>query len=182
MKQLILLLMLVAPCATATNALAAPAGSPTQWRTFSTERNREETAEVKAIQFLLRARGLYSSQPDGVYGSQTANAVKAFQRKRGLAVDGIVGPQTWPHLVVPLKRGARGDYVRAAQILLRAMTGHSAQIVYPDLKVDGIFGAATEAATLDAQKYGNWFEKTGPENGRFGVEMWLSLTHKQSPQ
>lgn len=31
---------------------------------------------------------------DGQYGSDTVNAVKAFQRKYGLAADGIVGPQT----------------------------------------------------------------------------------------
>lgn len=31
---------------------------------------------------------------DGQYGSDTVNAVKSFQRKYGLAADGIVGPQT----------------------------------------------------------------------------------------
>lgn len=149
------------------------------WRTFSTTQNHASQADVKAIQFLLRGRGLYSSQPDGIYGPQTASAVKAFQRKRGLIVDGIVGPQTWPHLIVTLKRGARGDFVRAAQTLLRHMTGHSLQIAYPDLKVDGIFGAETEAATLDAQKYQNWFEKRGPENGIFGSTLWRALSQKQ---
>jgi peptidoglycan hydrolase-like protein with peptidoglycan-binding domain len=32
---------------------------------------------------------------DGVYGTQTRIAVIAFQRRRGLLVDGITGPQTW---------------------------------------------------------------------------------------
>jgi N-acetylmuramoyl-L-alanine amidase len=32
---------------------------------------------------------------DGIYGPVTKRAVQAFQKARGLAVDGIVGPQTW---------------------------------------------------------------------------------------
>jgi murein L,D-transpeptidase YcbB/YkuD len=32
---------------------------------------------------------------DGQFGTLTTNAVKDFQRKKGLSVDGIVGPQTW---------------------------------------------------------------------------------------
>ena len=146
------------------------------WRTFSTQRNHDATAQVKAIQFLLRGRGFYALQPDGVYGSQTAKAVKAFQRARGLTADGVVGPQTWPHLMVELRRGARGDFVRAAQILIREISGHSAQAVYPNFPVDGVFGPQTEAATRDAQHLNNWFETRGPENGVFGREVWQALT------
>ncbi len=32
---------------------------------------------------------------DGQFGTLTANAVKDFQKKKGLAVDGVVGPMTW---------------------------------------------------------------------------------------
>jgi peptidoglycan hydrolase-like protein with peptidoglycan-binding domain len=32
---------------------------------------------------------------DGRYGTQTEAAVKMLQQQRGLAVDGVVGPQTW---------------------------------------------------------------------------------------
>lgn len=35
---------------------------------------------------------------DGYFGSATRNAVTKFQRCTGLAVDGIVGPQTWAKL------------------------------------------------------------------------------------
>ena len=35
---------------------------------------------------------------DGIYGSKTLEAVKFFQKSRGLTVDGIVGSQTWSSL------------------------------------------------------------------------------------
>jgi len=36
---------------------------------------------------------------DGVYGPDTARAVRAYQRMRGIAADGIVGPITWRHVL-----------------------------------------------------------------------------------
>ena len=36
---------------------------------------------------------------DGIFGQGTQSAVRAFQRKYGLDVDGIVGPQTWGQLL-----------------------------------------------------------------------------------
>ena len=36
---------------------------------------------------------------DGVFGAQTLNAVKSYQRVVGLSVDGIVGCNTWRSLL-----------------------------------------------------------------------------------
>lgn len=52
------------------------------------------TAENRTIQTKLKRWGYYNGNIDGIYGSQTREAVKYFQRKNGLAVDGIVGPNT----------------------------------------------------------------------------------------
>ena len=49
---------------------------------------------VKQIQTRLKNWGYYSGSVDGVYGSATESAVKSFQRKNGLTVDGKAGPQT----------------------------------------------------------------------------------------
>ena len=51
-------------------------------------------AAVKQIQTKLKNWGYYSGGVDGVYGSATEAAVRAFQRKNGLTADGKAGPQT----------------------------------------------------------------------------------------
>lgn len=50
--------------------------------------------EVVQIQTKLKRWGYYSGNVDGIYGNQTVEAVKYFQRKNGLAVDGIAGTKT----------------------------------------------------------------------------------------
>ena len=50
--------------------------------------------EVIQIQTKLKRWGYYNGNIDGIYGSQTQEAVKYFQRKNGLTVDGIAGPAT----------------------------------------------------------------------------------------
>ena len=50
--------------------------------------------EVIQIQTKLKRWGYYSGNIDGIYGTQTLNAVKYFQRKNGLTVDGIAGKNT----------------------------------------------------------------------------------------
>ena len=50
--------------------------------------------EVRTIQDKLKRWGYYTGNVDGIYGSQTVSAVKKFQQKNGLSVDGIAGPKT----------------------------------------------------------------------------------------
>jgi peptidoglycan hydrolase-like protein with peptidoglycan-binding domain len=55
---------------------------------------------VEQLQFWLNTLAQYESSipsltVDGVYGTGTANTVRAFQRKYGLTVDGVVGRTTW---------------------------------------------------------------------------------------
>ncbi len=51
-------------------------------------------SEVKQIQTKLKNWGYYSGNVDGIYGSGTLSAVKKFQKKNGLKVDGIAGTKT----------------------------------------------------------------------------------------
>ena len=48
--------------------------------------------EVVELQKWLNANGYNAGAEDGVYGKGTANAVRAFQQKAGLGVDGDAGP------------------------------------------------------------------------------------------
>ena len=51
-------------------------------------------SEVRTIQEKLKRWGYYNGSIDGIYGSQTVSAVKKFQQKNGLTVDGIAGKNT----------------------------------------------------------------------------------------
>ena len=50
--------------------------------------------EVRTIQEKLKRWGYYYGSVDGIYGTQTVTAVKKFQQKNGLTIDGIAGPKT----------------------------------------------------------------------------------------
>lgn len=53
--------------------------------------------DVKELQKLLNANG-YNLDIDGIWGDQTDDAVRKYQKQSGLTVDGIVGTQTWGSL------------------------------------------------------------------------------------
>ena len=129
---------------------------------------------VEQLQFWLNTLAQYESSipsltVDGVYGTGTANAVRAFQRKYGLTVDGVVGRATWTEVYdqfrsiqsdngtpnaypgTALREGASGQNVRLVQFWLKI-----ARTVYSSLSnvtVDGKFGSATTAAVRRFQTY-----------------------------
>ncbi len=64
---------------------------------------------VSEIQRRLKNWGYYSGSVDGIYGSQTEKAVRYFQQKNGLSVDGQVGNQTLAALgITPKDSGGGG--------------------------------------------------------------------------
>lgn len=97
---------------------------------------------ARPLQLLLRARN-HPVAVDGIFGTQTESAVKAFQQSQGITADGIVGPETWPKLVVQVKRGSTGDPVRAVQEVMKFHDQSDGE--GPGVQVDGIFGPRTDA-------------------------------------
>ena len=129
---------------------------------------------------------------DGIYGSRTEASVRAFQEIFGLTPDGIVGPATWYALVRlytavtqlselrsqgqqfyainwsppnALQSGSSGEKVRQLQYMLSTLSTFIPEI--PPLTVDGIFGSATRAAVLAAQRRFNL-----PETGVVDARTW----------
>ena len=63
---------------------------------------------VRQIQQKLSRWGYYSGAVDGVYGSDTVKAVKAFQKKNGLTQDGVCGNATLRALGISTGTSAAG--------------------------------------------------------------------------
>lgn len=79
---------------------------------------------VRTIQTKLKRWGYYNGSVDGVYGKKTADAVRRFQQKNGLTVDGVCGEKTLAAL------GIGGSSVSAASdndlyLLARAISAEA---------------------------------------------------------
>lgn len=62
---------------------------------MKTIKNGSRGTQVKVLQWLLNQNGCDAGTVDGIFGSKTLAAVKAYQQKKGLTVDGICGKNTW---------------------------------------------------------------------------------------
>lgn len=83
--------------------------------------------EVVQIQTKLKAMGLYTGQIDGIYGSQTQSAVIAFQKRKGLAADGIAGPKTLSALGISGNSSGSGQFSSSELELLARMVSAEAR-------------------------------------------------------
>jgi len=79
---------------TASKAAAKPAGAPPWPGRYLRYPPIMRGEDVRTWQARMRQRG-WRIDVDGAYGPQSRQVCLAFQREKGLAVDGIVGPQTW---------------------------------------------------------------------------------------
>lgn len=66
-------------------------------------------AQVRTLQTKLNNWGYDAGTVDGIFGSNTLAAVKRFQQRNGLAVDGIVGTKTAAALGMSLSSGSGGN-------------------------------------------------------------------------
>ncbi len=132
---------------------------------------------------------------DGIFGSRTEAAVRAFQEIFGLGVDGIVGKATWYALVrlytgvtalselrsrgqqfysinweypSPIQEGDTGQKVRHLQHMLSILSAYISDI--PPVTEDGIFGPATKNAVIAAQR---WFGL--PQTGQVDDPTWEEI-------
>ena len=78
--------------------------------------------EVIQIQTRLKNWGYYNGAIDGIYGYQTYRAVRYFQSKNGLAVDGVAGSATLSALGISSSSGTSNSNV---DLLARAISGEA---------------------------------------------------------
>ena len=90
---------------------------------FALSKIGSQGTEVRNIQTRLKAWGYYSYTVDGIYGWRTAEAVKKFQRKHGLVVDGIAGPRTLEKIGLPT--GETSSYNNDLNLLARIINGEA---------------------------------------------------------
>lgn len=155
-------------------------------------RSGAHNESVRKAQKLLIKHGydVGSAGADSWFGNGTLKAVKAFQKDKGLTVDGIIGTSTWKALekepekveepVTPAEPaqpstpstnrptigvGDSGEYVKEAQKILKNL-GYN----IGSYGVDGVFGNSTKGAVLNFQK-----RNSLDADGIIGPNTWAKL-------
>lgn len=151
---------------------------------------------VRSLQTMLRIlaeddAALTPVIPDGIYGSQTRNAVSAFQRKYGIPMTGVTDQSTWERIVAEqttalvrlgpaeplrlilnpnqvLRRGERHPYLYLVQSMLVALGQ-----IYGSITAPGITGVLDEA-TADALTSFQYLSAL-PQTGELDKITWKHL-------
>ncbi len=113
--------------------------------------------DIAYMQVRLKYYGYYAGSIDGIFGTNTRNAVLAFQRRNTLNVDGKIGANTWYALAADdsvhksdlnfqkVKPGDKGEMVRDVQRRLRVYYAYNGSI-------SGVYDSATTAAVKSFQQ------------------------------
>lgn len=162
-------------------------------------RRGDRGSEVKTIQYFLAFVGFFNDRlpeikSDGIFGPETENAVKAFQREYGLTADGIVGRATWYRLLdayysilnslpdeyrsyssllypgYTITTGASGNVVTQLQKFINTIAANNRSV--PSVTVDGIYGEQTKAAVRAIQRLSDI-----EESGVVGPLTWNAIVN-----
>ena len=121
--------------------------------------------EVKTIQEKLKRWGYYSGSVDGIYGSQTVSAVKSFQKKNGLTVDGIAGTQTLKAMGITSSSSSSSSSNNSSNVNLLA------RVVYGEARGEPYTGQVAVAAVVlnrvKSSKFPNTISGVVYQNGAF---------------
>ena len=82
-------------------------------------------SEVRQIQTKLKNWGYYTGSVDGVYGWQTESAVRSFQKKNGLTVDGVAGEKTLQAMGIYSSGSTNSQSESQVYLLARVINGEA---------------------------------------------------------
>ena len=142
--------------------------------------------EVRTIQEKLKRWGYYSGSVDGIYGSQTVSAVKSFQKKNGLTVDGIAGTQTLKAMGITSSSSSSSSSNNLSNVNLLA------RVVYGEARGEPYTGQVAVAAVVlnrvKSSKFPNTIAGVVYQSGAFDavadgqVNMTPDATAKKAAQ
>ncbi|WP_094604692.1 hypothetical protein SPSIL_020770 [Sporomusa silvacetica DSM 10669] len=119
-------------------ALCLFLGTATLAHAASTYEAGDQGDDVAAIQAQLNNLGFNAGAADGDFGNLTVNAVKSFQKERGLESDGVIGAQTYRALMgrdIPASRDSSTASVR--RIIQTSMRYRGVPYVFGGTSPDG---------------------------------------------
>lgn len=127
---------------------------------------------VRVLQRKLQTLGFYSGPVDGIFGAQTAQAVRHFQRWGELRVDGIAGPNTLRHLHGAGFQRVQSRGVPGRNEKLFAMVGNIQRF-----KAEGVKTFCNLAFNVYAAKFGfREFVHAGERKDFIANEMFLAMS------
>ncbi len=100
--------------------------------------------QVKTVQTKLKNWGYYKGSVDGIYGTQTVNAVKYFQRRNGLSADGIVGTKTAAAMGIKLTSSSSSSSGGVSSSDLNLL----ARVIYGEARGEPYTGQVAVAAVV----------------------------------
>ncbi|MBR5192740.1 MAG: spore cortex-lytic enzyme [Clostridia bacterium] len=137
-KIITLCLMLITMCVCVVGVSPNAIKTETAYAVVYKQGNTGST--VRTIQQKLKNWGYYTGIVDGIYGSKTVSAVKYFQRKNNLTVDGIVGNQTLKALGITAS--SSGSSYSDADIMLLA------RLIYGEARGESYVGQVAVGAVV----------------------------------
>lgn len=151
---------------------------------------------IRSLQTMLRTIAMFNSAyprliPDGIYGPETQQAVRIFQRNQGLPVTGVANQQTWDEVVrlydsavtelspaqpieagdpdaFPFPRGAQAARVRLAQFMLQEIADQYACVCPPE--VNGSLDELMVNSLMEFQRMSGL-----PITGKLDKSTWQNL-------
>ena len=151
---------------------------------------------IRSLQTMLRTiaavePGQVNVIPDGVYGPQTAEAVRSFQRRMGLPITGVVDQTTHEQIVQAferaktetekaqavqinldpgqvIRRGEKNQILYLVQSMLTVMS-----LLYPQIQAPGFSGVLDPATAAALAEFQTWAGL--PPTGELDKQTWKQL-------